>query len=324
MKSFTLIETLVVIVVFSLVLGALSSLVVAGYKNYQHIWQQSLAVDEARHGIEVMVKEIREARQGDDGSYPIALAADKEFIFFSDIDKDGETERVRYFLGSTNSDSQIKECVTFDDGGSCSVVFSDFLSGTLESAEIRVSVEGDFGWSQEYAEITVDGQYLGDSCRSGCSDCPGLWEGTGTFDVTDEASDGSLGFIADSTYRVNDVCDWQEPNHAMKAKFELSWTEELPDEGGEFKKGIINPVGYPAEYPPEQEEVSILTHYVRNAPPIFEYFDGQGNKIEEYPARLKDTKVMKVFLIIDVDPNRLPDSFELESRVHLRNLETAL
>lgn len=321
MKSFTLIEALVAISIFLLAMGAAGGLVLQAYKIHGHTWQQSTAIGEARRGIETMVKEIREARPGDDGSYPIAMAGDKEFIFYSDIDKDGETERVRYFLGIAGSGTRIQECVTFTDGGSCSVTFPDFLSGTLDSAAVKVSVEGDFSWNnQEYAEIYADGVKLGEVCRTGCSDCAGTWEGTMTFDVTNQASDGSVQLTADATWRVNGLCDWQESNHSMKASFELSWTEDLPQGSGEFKKGIINPTGPPIEYPLNEEKISILSYYVRNIPPIFEYFDKNATKIEDYPARLKDTKVIKVFLVVDVEPNRPPEPFELESSVQLRNL----
>src|SRR4030042_789461 len=98
MKAFTFIETMVAIAVFIVILGAATGMIVMAYRNYGYIWQRSLAIGEARRGIEVMVKEIREARMGDDGSYPIMEAENNAFIFFSDIDKDGEVERVRYFL----------------------------------------------------------------------------------------------------------------------------------------------------------------------------------------------------------------------------------
>lgn len=320
-KGFTLIETLMAIVVFVVIMGAISAAVVAGYRNYRHIWQQSLVINEARRGMETMIKEIREARMGDDGSYPIALANDKEFVFYSDIDKDDEAERVRYFLGNVGSNSQTKECVTYDDGGSCSVVFSDFLSGTLQSATLQVWVEGDFGWSREYAELYLDGQYQDTVCRTGCSDCPASWQGTSTFDVTDLAADDNLEVLLDATSRVNDICDWIEPNHAMKVKVDLSWTEDLPAGQGELRKGVINPTGSPPQYPEENEEFSILSYYVHNSPPIFEYFDENGNKITDYPARLKETKMMKVFLVVDVDPSAPPEAFELESSVYLRNLK---
>jgi type II secretory pathway pseudopilin PulG len=317
MKSFTLIETIITIAVFTLVFGAVSSLIVMGYRTQSYTWQQSMAINEARKGIETMVKEIREARSGDDGSYPIELAEDKEFIFYSDIDKDGDTERVRYFLGTAGSGSQTQECVTYEDGGSCGVSFSNFLSGNLTSAEVKVSVDGDFGWSKEYAEIYADGNYLGRVCQSGCSDCPGIWQGTQTFDVTNWASDNFISFLADASSRVNSFCP-----QAMKAKFEFSWRENLAGAAHQFKKGVINPVGDPPTYPLDQEEVTILSSYVRNVPPIFKYFDSNGNELTDLPARLKDTKLMEVYLIINVNPNRPPQDFELKSSVQLRNLKT--
>jgi type II secretory pathway pseudopilin PulG len=323
MKSFTLVETLVTITIFALAIGAISGLVTLAYRAQGYTWQQSLAINEARKGIETMVKEIREARPGDDGSYPIEQAADKEFVFYSDIDKDGDVERVRYFLGTAGEGTLTQKCVTFIDGGFCDVIFSDFLSGDLESAEVKVSVEGDFGWSIEYADISADGIYLGRVCQSGCSDCAGTWEGTAVFDVTEQAGDDAIQFTADASSDVNDLgsCDWEEPNHAMKANFEFSWTETLSGGETDFKKGVVNPTGFPIQYPIDQEKVTILSSYVRNVPPIFEYFDQNGEIIEDYPARLKDTKIMKVYLIIDIDPNRSPDPFELESSVQLRNLK---
>jgi len=321
MKSFTLIETLVTIFIFGLIIGVVFASMTRIYKINTYAWQQSTAIDEASRGIRTMVKEIREAMPGDDGSYPIEKGGDKEFIFYSDIDKDGEVERVRYFLATVGSGEQVQECVTFVDGGSCDVIFSNFLQGTITSAQVKVSVEGDFGRRQEYAEIYADGEYLERVCRNSCSDCAGAWEGDVIFDVTEQAADNIIQLTADSTSQVNDFCDWQEPNHAMKVKFELSWEEEASGLETEFKKGVINPISYPISYPLDQEEISILSSYVCNTPPIFEYFDADGNKIIDYPARLADTKLMKVFLIINVDPSRAPQDFELESYVQLRNLK---
>lgn len=316
MKSFTLIETIVIVAIFTLVLGAVFSSILMLYRSHGYIWEQSQAIEEARRGIELMTKEIREARSGENGSYPIVLAGDKEFVFFSDIDNDGKTERVRYFLGTINSGSQVQECQTPVKDGSCVIIFANFLTGTLISATVKVSVEGDLGASNEYVEIFADGQKLGDLCQSGCSDCPTAWQGTNTFDITSQASDNSIQFLADASFRVDPLCP-----HAMKAKFELSWTEEITNLSQEFKKGIIKATGSPPSYSLDQEEITIISSYVRNAPPIFEYFDENGNKIEVYPARLIDTKLMKVFLVVNVNPNRPPQDFELESFVQLRNLK---
>jgi len=320
-KGFTFVETLTAIVVFVLITAALFAGITALFRNYRYSWQMSAAIEEARRGLDTMTREIREAGPGEDGSYPIEKAGDNEFIFYSDIDRDGEAERVRYFVGSTDSKSQTKECVTYFKGGVCSVSFSDFLTGVLKSAEVKVSVEGDFGWSREYAEIFADGQSLGNICKTGCWDCAGSWQGTVTFDVSEQAADGVIDFTADASTPVDPFCDWVEQNHSMKVKFELSWTEEIPGAENELRKGVIEPTSPPVEYPSRQEKISILSSYVRNISPIFEYYDASGNKIESYPARLSDTKLMRVFLKINVDPNRAPQDFELESYVQPRNLK---
>jgi len=186
------------------------------------------------------------------------------------------------------------------------------------SAAVKVSVDGDFGWNNhEYAEIYADGGKLGDVCKTGCSDCPSAWQGAATYDVTARSADNYVYFLADARSDVDPIC-----SHAMKARFEFSFTENLPDLEREFRKGVTEPVGDPSTYPGDQEITSILTSYVRNAPPIFEYFDDNGNKIVEYPARLVDTKLMKLLLIINISPDRPPSDFELESLVQLRNLKT--
>ncbi len=320
-KGFTLIETLVSISVFTIVMGAVSGLVVMAYRNYDYILKQSIAIDMARRGIKTMVKEIREARSGDNGSYPIEKAENKEFIFYSDIDQDNETERVRYFLGSVSAGTQIQECVTFVDGGSCSVTFSDFLSGNIQSAQVIVSIEGDFGWSKETADISADGIGLGELCALECSDCAATWEGTTVFDITEQSTDNNVQIIADSSSKVDENCGWIEPNHKMKVRFEFSWTEDIPSANHLFKKGIINPTGFPVEYPSDQEMIQTITSYVRNDPPIFKYFDENGQELIEQPARLQDTKIMELDLIININPYREPQDFEIKSSVQLRNLK---
>jgi len=197
-KAFTLIESLITIAIFILVLGATVGLILGLYRAHYYTFQQAQAIEEARNGVETMVKEIREARAGDDGSYIIEKADDFEFIFYSDIDKDKETERVRYFI-----------------------------------------------------------------------------------------------------------------------------------DGTDFKKGVIEPTGEPSKYitdpgdPSFAEKIFILSKYIRNQPPIFHYFDGDMQELPP-PARLKDTKLMRVYLVINVDPNQLPQDFVLESDAQLRNLKENL
>lgn len=320
-KGFTFIETAISIAILLAIMGVIATSIVLIYRHYSHDWNQIIAVNEARQSVNLMTKEIREARTGDDGSYFIEKAGDKEFIFYSDIDDDNQVERVRYFISTINSGSQAKECVVYQRGGICSINFSNFLSGNLISAQIRISLEGDLGASNEYGTITADGENLGSICASGCTDCAETWQGVSTYDITSLASDNSINFVADASFRVDPQCNWEDPNHAMKARFELSWTEEIIGSGNEFKKGVIEPTSIPVSYPASQEKITLITQYNRNSPPIFEYFDVSGNKIEDVSSRVKDINLIKIFLSIDVDPNGPPEPFNIESYVCPRNVK---
>jgi len=101
-KGISLIETVVMIGVFALIMIAISAFVLSSYKSYSYNFNQAAAITEARKGTEVMVKEIREARTGEDGSYPLAEANDFQLFFYSDIDKDDVLELIHYWLDGTN------------------------------------------------------------------------------------------------------------------------------------------------------------------------------------------------------------------------------
>lgn len=322
MKGFTIPEVITTIVIFTLIMGAISSLIVLGYRIYGHAMEQTIAIDEARKGIDAMTQEIREARMGEDGSYPLEKADDKQIIFYSDIDGDNKTERVRYFLGTVSAGSLAQECQTASGGGSCSVTFSNFFTGDLKSAQIKSMVEGDLDAANEYVTISLSGTSMGDLCQTGCFHCAGTWQGTTVTDITSQAMGNSIQFLAAASSKVGRECPVSSPNHSMKARFELAWTEEIIGAGNELRKGVIEATGSPAQYPLDQEKVSVLTSHVRNAPPIFEYFDVNGNKITNVPTRLVDTKMIKTFLVINVNPDRPPKEFELETSVQMRNLRT--
>lgn len=319
--GFTIIETLVVIFAFTLVWGVVMALILMIYRTQSYTMQQSMAVNEARRGVELMAKEIRQAQYADNGAYPIEKGAGKEFIFYSDIDDDGQAERVRYFLATITTGAQTQECLTTIRGGSCSVNFTNFLTGELTHAQVIITTEGYYGTSTRYTELYADGTKLADVCRSGCTQCAGAWQGTQTFDVTTAAADNSIQFTMDSTYNVRPLCNWLNPGHAMKAKFEFSWIEEIPNLDNQLKKGVIQPAGDPVTYPAGQEQVGIVSEYVRNAPPIFTYYDENGDQITSDPAILRDTKMMKLFMVINVNPERAPGDYELEQYVNLRNLK---
>lgn len=313
MKSFSLIETIISIFVFSILLLLIGGLVLILYSTHSYQWQQALAVSEAKRGLEIMVKEIREAREAENGAYPIELAGEKEFVFYSDIDNDGKTERVRYFLGKIEEKILTKECETSLQGGSCYLSFSNFFSGKLLEAKITVSLQGDFGSPNEYADLFVDGQKIATLCTQECHDCPNVWEGTQVFDVSSLATDNSLSLNFLASKRVDPFCPF-----SMKAKVDLYLKYEI--QSTELKKGVIKPKGIPPTYSLSEEKIYVITQYVRNDPPIFEYYDEKGEKIENLTTQLKNIKLVKVFLVVNVDVTK-PFQQQLESFIYLRNLK---
>lgn len=320
-NGFTIIETIVTIFVFTLMWIALMQSIRMIYRIQGYAFQQSLAINEARKGVEAMAREIRSARMSDNGAYPIEKAEDKQFIFYSDVDNDGKTERVRYYLAVMNAGAQSQDCYVKTTGGSCGVSFSNFLVGNLKSAQVKISLEGDLNASDEFAEIYSDSVKIGQQCPAGCTQCGGRWESAQTYDVTEAARDGSIQFLADASDGVNTKCNWIVSNHTLRALFEFSWIEEIPNSDNQLKKGVIEPVGSPAAYPADQEKVTTVSAYVRNYPPLFEYYDKNGVKITSNPSILKDTKMMKLYMVVNVNPNRAPDEYEMESYVQLRNLK---
>jgi prepilin-type N-terminal cleavage/methylation domain-containing protein len=66
-----------------------------------------LTQQQLQQTLQLMVPEIRSASQSNDGSYPIVQATTSTFTFFSDIDQDGDFDRVRYFLNGTNLDKGV-------------------------------------------------------------------------------------------------------------------------------------------------------------------------------------------------------------------------
>jgi hypothetical protein len=199
-KGTSIIEAIVLIFVFAMAMTVLSIFIINTYRAYNFNLQQVVAINESRRGIETMVKEIREATWGEDGSYPIVEAGDDHFIFFSDIDQDTAVERVRYFLDGTS-----------------------------------------------------------------------------------------------------------------------------------LKKEVLKPTGDPPQYVPGSETVLTLSTYVRNSGsiPVFKYYNGdwpQDTVNNPLPTltRLTDTKLMHIYIVINVDPARPPDDFILESDTQIRNLKTNL
>ena len=108
-RGFTLLEVIIasaiVVVVGWLIVNFGIDLAVSNIRFNGSLLTQA----QIHQTLQIMVPEIRSASQSNGGAYPIATAGTSTLIFYSDIDRDGLFERVRYFLnGSTFSKGVIK------------------------------------------------------------------------------------------------------------------------------------------------------------------------------------------------------------------------
>ena len=86
------------IFVFALVLGGLSALFARSYRSNAFILEEGTTALANQRAVDLVVSDIRRARQADNGSYPIVSGSDFDIVFYADSDNDGQTERVHYFL----------------------------------------------------------------------------------------------------------------------------------------------------------------------------------------------------------------------------------
>lgn len=112
-NGFTLIEILVALAITGILSLGILSLVVIMTQNRLVVWRNFLSVEEANSNVSTLVREIRNLRPADSGSYPLEKAWDQEIVFYSDIDFDGQSEKVRYTLSGNQLTKGVVEPVGY-------------------------------------------------------------------------------------------------------------------------------------------------------------------------------------------------------------------
>ena len=96
-----------------------------------------------------------------------------------------------------------------------------------------------------------------------------------------------------------------------------------------LRKGVIQPVGAPATYPSANEVLTTLAYNVKNdgASPLFTYYDntytGTSSPLA-LPVNVTGVRLVKITLLLDVDPNKSPIPRSYTSQVTLRNIKDNL
>lgn len=106
----TLVEVLVAIAIMLIAMEGFTLLFLKSWDTNKFILEEGMASAAASRATSKIVSQLRSTRQADNGDYPIESADDFDFKVYTDIDKDGVTERVHYFLDQATD--QLKVGVT--------------------------------------------------------------------------------------------------------------------------------------------------------------------------------------------------------------------
>lgn len=100
--GFTLLEVIIAVFLFSGIVALVAGFAVFYFRNYSFTYEEQQVVGESQAALTQIIRDIRRIRVGEDGAWPIVAADDNSFIFYSDINGDSKTDRIRYFRDGTN------------------------------------------------------------------------------------------------------------------------------------------------------------------------------------------------------------------------------
>lgn len=100
-EGFSLIEVVIVVAIAMSLVIIVSNLTSNVSSLNTLVSSQLQTKSDTNETLQIMTTEIRSAANAQNGAYPIDSASTSSFIFYSDINKDGSTERIRYYLASS-------------------------------------------------------------------------------------------------------------------------------------------------------------------------------------------------------------------------------
>lgn len=101
-------------------------------------------------------------------------------------------------------------------------------------------------------------------------------------------------------------------------------------DGTSLKKGVIEPTGYPVDYPSNTEKISIVSEYVRNdTAPIFYYYNGDWpadtiNNPLPTPVDPDTVRLVRVYLRINPKEDDSGGDYVLDSFAQIRTVKDNL
>ena len=98
LSGMTLMELIIAMAIMTIGMAGFSMLFVKSWTQNGYILETGMASASASRAVEGIISEVRKARQSDSGGYMIDSGDSFNLTFYDDIDGDGVTERVHYYL----------------------------------------------------------------------------------------------------------------------------------------------------------------------------------------------------------------------------------
>lgn len=153
-KGLTLVETMVAITLLLLGTQAAIMIFAKTMQSKAYTMEMGKASFIVSRSVGDVTKYLRKARQSDAGAHPIVSADDNDIIFYSDYDKDGDTERLHIyltggsvFMGVRNPSEGFP--VTYESGDEETIELAQHIVNTVNDPMFSY-------YNKDYPEDTVN------------------------------------------------------------------------------------------------------------------------------------------------------------------------
>lgn len=154
LRGMSFIEMIVAILILLLGMSGFTYLFVDSWRSNKYIIEMGNASLLASRAVNNLVADLRKVRQADNGDYPIESGDDFDVEVYIDIDNDGVTERVHYYL----LNGSLYRGVT-DPVGSLPITYpnGDDVTTLLANSIINSNTQPVFSYyNDEYPSDTVN------------------------------------------------------------------------------------------------------------------------------------------------------------------------
>lgn len=108
-------------------------------------------------------------------------------------------------------------------------------------------------------------------------------------------------------------------------------TDPIPEkvhyyiDGVNLMRSSIRATGTPYSYPEENEATTTVATFINNRTiPIFTYYDTNNFLIADPTASTSAIRMVRVFLMVNVTPHRMPADYPVQMDIQVRNLKDNL